>query len=428
MRKLIYVLALMLSTGLSAQISWNNPNLNVDGVSYVAVGTLLDDLNTDGNAYLFADLRTLGPTIPENLGISHRYISRTGRQATDPNTIFRSIRLKSSINGAIIDSVTYSPYNPGVVKLPLPTTQGRYYYEEVERGVSDNPNEPYTRSPVGRYTDRVAISSEFVTIIRPTQFLYGEIPTIEHYAPYDALILVEKDSAYRVDLVGGHIDNSNLASTTHQFIYVKSGSTYPVQWNYRDADGVHTGTRVKEVMVSSAGVNVVNINGTTFLPRPRPRADTSWSTDQYYSAAYNSPVNPLTGVAYLNPSVIVDLFKADALRIARRNLNAETVVFRSMEQSDRVMYNIPNSAAAWALGTCRGENIIFIDYSVFNRFNFGQKMALIYHELGHNLLDLQHGPGMMEYNVVLKQGTYWSFTRDRDNMFLRRGTVPFNCN
>lgn len=356
--------------------------------------------------------------IPSNVDFEHIFFSLAGRNALGVDNIKRVIYSLDN-NEEVLDSVVYDPRVDKMVVVP----GGGNSYTELIRNYNET-DDSYTYEEPG-HGGRISVAWELPYSISEDGTRFDLLDGA------DAIILTDTLNTYQPSVLNGFY--SPEPTRRYNAVYVSAGS-YDARIDYED------GYRVRNVTVSSGDVEVVDFTGLPALPRPDQvdRTNTSWATDEYYGDIhynyenwYTLNPNSPAPIDFLNYSSVVDAFKADALRIAGLDLNHLDVTFAALPQDYDVSEYQEGSTpvGAFAVDPCNDDvNLIYINYGPsYNNLSFGQKMKLLYHELGHTLLELDHGPGMMDYNVVNTGDSYFSFTYFRDDMFNGVNTNPYEC-
>ena len=86
---------------------------------------------------------------------------------------------------------------------------------------------------------------------------------------------------------------------------------------------------------------------------------------------------------------------------------------------DATLTQLSNGTIAHALGM-EDDSIIHIeiDPDQWHKAQIEKRWYILYHELGHDFLNLRHGEGgKMLYNIIERNYTWYDFVRDKETMF-----------
>lgn len=86
---------------------------------------------------------------------------------------------------------------------------------------------------------------------------------------------------------------------------------------------------------------------------------------------------------------------------------------------DATLTELAKGTIAHALGM-EDDSIIHIeiDPDQWHKSSIEKRWYILYHELGHDFLNLRHGEGgKMMYNIIERNYTWYDFVRDKETMF-----------
>ena len=96
---------------------------------------------------------------------------------------------------------------------------------------------------------------------------------------------------------------------------------------------------------------------------------------------------------------------------------------------DATLTGMANGTMAHALGRDDDSIIhIEIDPDQWHKSQIEKRWYILYHELGHDFLNLRHGEGgKMMYNIIERNYTWYDFVRDKETMFkiVKRGLYSY---
>ena len=93
-----------------------------------------------------------------------------------------------------------------------------------------------------------------------------------------------------------------------------------------------------------------------------------------------------------------------------------------------VLKDLPGSIVAQALGM-NNDSIIHIeaDPNRWHKSHIEKRWYILYHELGHDFLNLEHGEGgKMMFNISERSYTWYDFVRDKEAMFRSVNRSPYD--
>lgn len=148
-------------------------------------------------------------------------------------------------------------------------------------------------------------------------------------------------------------------------------------------------------------------------------------SSDYVNFVYSGTMDGIK-VNYYDLQPLIEIFLQDLFNY-NRNFNYPSELVKSLEKNkEKVFQNITatfetleGTTIALSSGLVQDDKIIIkIDPENWQKASLEKRWYILYHELGHDVLNLEHGRGgKMMFNFVDRDYTLDEFIRDRDYMF-----------